>query len=190
MEGFDHPALQIDRPARRKTRPRHLHADRPVLPAADPGRPGRQVGFELHGIKMAPAPFRSLIMHRAILLTIRTGRAGAQSVDELQIDPLTGDTLHQGGDGPWLLKAGETLIVWGCCQQPPRVGSPDQSSRPSQLSEPPLPRPQREPARANLPQRHRPPIHPLIFRYAKRHLDQNRPCPASWRRNCEVLCPI
>lgn len=95
LEGVDHPALQINRPARGKARPRQGQADHPVLRAVDPGRPRGQVGFELQGTQMAPAPLRGVVMHRAFLSAMRAGKAGSRSVGQLKIDPLPGDLLHQ-----------------------------------------------------------------------------------------------
>lgn len=50
-------------------------------------------------------------MHRAFLLAMRAGKAGSRSVDQLEIDPLPGNILHQLRNSPWVLKAEETLIV-------------------------------------------------------------------------------
>jgi hypothetical protein len=52
-----------------------------------------------------------MVMHRAFLLAMRAGKAGSRSMDQLEINPLPGDILHQLRNSPWVLKAEETLIV-------------------------------------------------------------------------------
>jgi hypothetical protein len=42
---------------------------------------------------------------------MRAGKAGSRSVDQLEINTLPGDILHQLRNSPWVLKAEETLIV-------------------------------------------------------------------------------